>query len=356
MPSSGHRPLAALLAAALSALLGCGSTTHTVLPPAPPGAGNGAVTIGLHWSPGRLSAPSFQMGLYAGVGGRGAVGGTITNVLLPSSLSGAVYAPSGEGWVSARAHVQNLLGEQTGPTYEVEAAYAPASGDITVRGGVGLVATPLFVQAVRRGVDGAPPAAPVRPVLTLGADLRGGGALASVEAHLGLNRALARNVVAGQRHRLRSLSEALGGLVLTADDVASVDTGDGPFALATVSLRDGRTLTVAARDPYPDCFACGAALRRNGAYPAAPEARPVWISLDGPDRAGFAHALDVDALLTGWRERGVDLRLPPDAADRAASGVPLWHDLSILGGLARDDIGGDEPEAPEAARGDLDWF
>ncbi|MEL6615767.1 MAG: hypothetical protein AAFQ43_08520, partial [Bacteroidota bacterium] len=237
--------------------------------------------------------------------------------------------------------------------------YSTASGDVTVRAGVGLVAVPPLHLLLRRDVSDLWPDLPPRVVLTLGADAMPGLALASVEAHVGLNRALARNEIARQRHELAGLAEALGGLVLDGETVASVEASgetevplEALFALVTVRLRDGRVLTVASRDPYPDCFGCGSDLLRAGAYPATPEARPVWISLSGlPDQTnsvtspsiGFAHALDPDALLAAWRERGVlDLRLPEDAADRAASGVALWHDLSLLGGIA-DELS-DAPE------------
>ena len=338
MRAARKRPLALVLAALL--LSGCGATTHTVLPPAPPGAGRVAATFGLQWSPGKMSFPSVQTGVYVGVGARGVVGGTITDFVLPSSASGAIYAPSGEGWVSARAHVQNLLGEQIGPTYEIEGAYAPASGEATIRAGLGVLAESPVVRAIRRGVENARPAPPPRLVLTLGADAVPGRGLASAEAHLGLGRALARNEIARQRLDMRDVEAQLGDLDSTS--VRSVARNEESlFNILTVTLRDGRTLSLNTRDPFPDCFSCALALRRAGAYPPSPGARGVWLSLsrEGTFPLMFPVALDPEAILATWRERGViDLSLPPDAADRAASGAPLWRDVSLLIGVS----GGDE--------------
>lgn len=315
-------------------LTGCGATTHTVLPPAPPGPGVGVATLGLQLSGARPGLASVQFGVYVGVGQRGVVGGTFTDFLVPPALSGALYAPSGDGWWSVRGHLQNPWGVAAEPTVEAEVAYTLPSGDVVVRGGVGIVTAPPVLRGIR-ALAGVPQAAspPWRVVATAGVDATPGRALASVEVHAGLGRAVARNRVAAQHAALDSLGARLGGLRLGADRVGSVEPGEG-WALVVATLRDGRTLTIAARDPYPDCHGCGYDLAVVHASRPTDRHRATWITLDGARRA-YVVALDVDAILAMWRdERVLDLRPLPDAADRAARRVGWARDVSVMGGTA----------------------
>lgn len=331
-------------------LAGCGATTHTALPPAPPGAGVGVGTVGLQISGARPSLASVQLGVYVGVGSRGVVGGTFTDFSFVPAVSAALYAPSGDGWVSARGHLQNPFGVAAEPTVEAELAYTLPSGDVVVRGGVGVVTEGPLLRLIRHAI-GVPqaPALPPRVVLTAGVDATPGRALASVEVHAGLGRATARNRVARQHRDLDSLGAALGGLVLGPDRVASVEPGDGGWTLATVTLTDGRTLTIRTRDPYPDCQGCAYDLAVVRASRPTNAHRTTWVDLTDARRS-YVLALDVDAILATWRDRRIlDLPPLPDAADRAARRAPLWRDVSVMGGIAEPFVEA-EATAPAAAR------
>jgi hypothetical protein len=349
---------AAALTCAVLVASGCGQTHH-VLPPAPLRAGEVAVAAHLQWSPGAPAFPvSLGAGLYVGVTSRDVVGGSLSAIFLPSALSVAHYEPLGGGaWLALQGHLSNLYSASVMTTADAVAvaSFPTDAGYQSVRAGVGVVA-PLPVAGWLAGRDTLRgPRLPVVPLPILGVQLRLKDAVLDVQVRPGLTRAFVRHQRRGLQAGYDAATGAAGPIVLTRDDVASVERDTTSrwqrrWPATRVHLADGGDIWILPRDPYPDCTGCALKQGALDAHAPTDAHHLYWISLPTrftpayPDGGGMLLVeLDMAAVLAEWERDGV-LRLTPspEAAEQAARRVRFPADLSVSiggAGIARDPAG-----------------
>ncbi|HTR98178.1 MAG TPA: hypothetical protein VML00_00430, partial [Bacteroidota bacterium] len=254
---------------------GCG-TTQPFVPAVPQATGKGEIRVSVGYSTGSIQPFSLQWGAWAFVGERDALGMTWAGVLIPSTVSYVHYA--GEK-TNLQFHYNDISGVTLNPAWEFDVGFSSGTWDRYDAGkiGVGYFDTPLLSRMLGAGM----PEHAFVPIV----GYQGRSAHLVFEADLlfGLSSFYVRNFrraaagrggdstgLAGRPFLPRTIPRSR---VKSFEEIPA-----GGFATGwQITLDSANAITIASRDPYADCIACGQKQSNLAAYPASPDHRVYWV-------------------------------------------------------------------------------
>ena len=315
-------------------IVGCG-TTQPFVPAVPQATGKGEIRVSIGYSSGRIQPFSVQWGAWAFVGDRDALGMTWAGVLFPSTVSYVHYA--GER-TNLQFHYNNISGVTLNPAWEFDVGFSSGTWDRYDAGkiGFGYFATPLLAQMLGTHLTQHA----IVPIV--GYQGRSGHFAIEADLIFGLSQfyvrrfreqAAVREVdttgLAGRPFLPRAIPHAI---VKSINEMKT-----GMFSPGwQIVLDSANEITIASRDPYADCMACGEKQSNLAAYAASPDHRVYWVwgsRNDGPSYHEYGYPvlmeLNMKRILQEYQEGGdLVLKEDDDLLERKLNAVnPGWNDI-----------------------------
>ena len=332
--SPGARFLLALVGFS-TVIAGCG-TTQPFVPAVPQAVGKGEFRMSIGYPTCSFQPFSVQWGAWAFVGNRDAVGMTWAGVLFPSTVSYVHYAGDR---ANLQFHYNDLSGVTLNPAWEFDVGVSSGTWDRydAARIGIGYFDTPLLSRMLGarmnhrtfvpifgyQGRSGA---------LAFEADLMFG--LSTFYVHSTREQYLTRDIdtsgLAGLPFHPRIIPH---GRVKSITEISSRNVIAPGWQ---ITLDSAHTITIASRDPYADCIACGEKQSRFAAYPASPDHRVYWV-WGSRNEEPYVHdngypvlmELNMKRILAEYQGgRDIVLKEDDDLLERKLADVnPGWNDI-----------------------------